>query len=178
MEGDVTVSEERYLDMIRRTTASVIQGALVIGAMLWDAPPKLILKLEEIGDCLGMAYQIRDDVVDVTGDPALTGKERNADIRRRKMRLPLIHALRSGSPRETGLIRRRLQKPRPLADEEVAQVAALLAKEGSVEYSVKKAQGYCTQATRVISTLDESDGRLGCRLAGIVDLLGTFDAES
>ena len=178
MEGDVTVGEERYLDMIRCTTASVIQGALVIGGMLWNAPRELIKKLEQIGDCLGMAYQLRDDVVDVTGDPALTGKERNADIRRRKMRLPLVHALQNGNPRETAAIRQRLQERRPLADEEVAQVVALVAKEEGVEHTVRKAEAYCAQARQVITTLEESYGRLGSRLACVVDLLGTFDAKT
>lgn len=86
-------SEERYLEIIDRKTASLIQSSMKIGAILAGKDsPKLIESLERVGRLLGRAFQIRDDIFDYLPTPGL-GKPSGQDIQENKVTLPLIHAL-------------------------------------------------------------------------------------
>ena len=72
-EGNIGISEGQYLNMISKTTACFIQASLVAGAMLWGAGPEIIKILGNAGLSLGVAYQIRDDIIDVLGDQECMG---------------------------------------------------------------------------------------------------------
>lgn len=77
-------SEEEYLEMIRKKTACLLGTCLQIGASLAGASTHDADKLYSFGEYLGIAFQIRDDLLDTFGDVSLTGKQRGGDIRRGK----------------------------------------------------------------------------------------------
>ena len=173
-EGDISVSENQYFDMISKTTACFIQAPLVAGAMLWDACLEITNTLEKAGLSLGMAYQIRDDVIDIIGDSECTGKPIGGDVRRRKMRLPLIRALRELS----GRTRRKLAKSlrtTSLSDGALSEALGLINESGSIDYCISKTQEYCEQATDTINMLSEDLAPLKAHFCVVANWISSFE---
>ncbi len=119
------VTEEEYLHMIDLTTGVLTQAAVVLGGTLRDASARELCALERFGRCFGMALQIRNDVSELLGDPAMIGRGVGEDLKRCKKRLPWIHALASGSPATHGPIRRVLGNGDAAHDEIIAAVHAM-----------------------------------------------------
>jgi len=173
-ERDITISENQYLEMISKTTASFIQAPLVIGAMLWDAAPNILAVLEQAGYSLGMAYQLRDDVLDIIGDSECTGKPVAGDIRQRKMRLPVIHALQWSSQQKNTRLSELLQLKRTLHDSELRDTLHILHCAGSIEYSINKIRNYCKQAGDSLRMLSNEFESLGSHLHVIAGMISSF----
>ncbi len=88
---DITMND--YLEMIEGKTAALIACSMEMGAMLGTDDEKLIQGLASFGRNLGLAFQIRDDILGIWGDPEETGKPLGSDIRKRKKTLPVTCAL-------------------------------------------------------------------------------------
>ena len=88
------VKEEEYLDMIRLKTAVLLGGALKIGALIAGASENDADKIYKFGENIGLAFQLRDDYLDVYGDPEIFGKNIGGDILNNKKTYMLINALR------------------------------------------------------------------------------------
>jgi len=97
-EVDQDISD--YLEIIRRKTASLIATSCRLGGLLSDAAPGHIDVLEEFGDALGMAYQLSDDIMDITSSQMELGKEPGQDLREGVYTLPVLHALAHDERRE------------------------------------------------------------------------------
>jgi heptaprenyl diphosphate synthase len=91
---------DNYLAIIRRKTASLIATSCRLGGMLSDASPEHTDVLEEFGDALGMAYQLSDDIMDITSSQMELGKEPGQDLREGVYTLPVLHALAHDEHRE------------------------------------------------------------------------------
>lgn len=87
------VSVDEYLRMIQGKTAALIGACTAIGAILGGASAAQQDDLRQFGHAVGLAFQIRDDILGIWGDPQVTGKAAGNDILRRKKSLPLLHAL-------------------------------------------------------------------------------------
>ncbi|MFV9503640.1 MAG: polyprenyl synthetase family protein [Oscillochloridaceae bacterium umkhey_bin13] len=92
-EGDLTISADDYLAMIERKTAALIAGSCELGALVAGASPANLAALAEFGLSVGLAFQIEDDLLGIWGAPEVTGKPPAADLYRRKVSLPVVHAL-------------------------------------------------------------------------------------
>jgi geranylgeranyl diphosphate synthase type I len=101
-EGNLAVSEEGYLAMIRRKTAVLIGASVELGALVGGADEETVEALADFGINLGLAFQIQDDVLGIWGEPSITGKPFAADLVQRKLSLPVIHALAT-APRRARL---------------------------------------------------------------------------
>jgi len=97
------ITEEVYFDIIRRKTASLLAACCACGAAAAGANDEEVQRMWDLGECVGLAFQIQDDLLDL-GEGDRTGKPTGQDIRERKMTLPLIHTLAKATPSE----RRRL----------------------------------------------------------------------
>jgi heptaprenyl diphosphate synthase len=95
VESSAKVEQEiaAYLEIIRRKTASLIATSCRLGGMLSDAEPEHVDVLEEFGDALGIAYQLSDDIMDITASQIELGKEPGQDLREGVYTLPVLHAL-------------------------------------------------------------------------------------
>jgi len=124
-EATPDVSLEAYLEMIGKKTGALLAASVHLGALVGSDDEALARHLARCGRLLGLAFQIRDDILGVWGAPALTGKPTAADIRRRKKCLPVVYALATAqnSPREELL---RLYAQDSLSDGDVARVMAIL----------------------------------------------------
>jgi len=83
-----TLSKEEIIDIHRRKTGALIRGSVRIGAILAGADEKMINRLTEYGEKIGLAFQIIDDILDIEGDQAKLGKQVGSDSKNRKATYP------------------------------------------------------------------------------------------
>lgn len=95
-ETRMDVNEQEYLEMIRLKTSVLLAASLKIGALMAEAPADDTQFLYDFGINLGLAFQLRDDMLDVYGDPKVFGKKIGGDILCNKKTYLLIQALRHG----------------------------------------------------------------------------------
>jgi len=142
-ESRLDVSVDDYLEMVSLKTAALIGCATGMGALLGTDDELLIEHLRRFGHRLGLAFQIRDDILGIWGDETITGKPLASDIRRKKKSLPVVYALAS-QDRE---LLRIYRKP-SLTEAEVALVLNKL----EAKTAQAQAEAFCQQA------LDELEG--------------------
>jgi geranylgeranyl pyrophosphate synthase len=155
------VTPERYLERCRLKTASLFEASCRLGALFGDRPD-LAPRLGEFGERLGVAFQILDDVLDVSGPPERTGKPRGADLLDGTVTLPLILARRT-EPSLSGAVR---------CAEEASAVCDSIAATGALDEAREQALGYVADAKRALDELDLSEQRANAlRLVadGVVD---------
>ena len=87
-----------YLRVVRDKTGSLIATAGRFGAMFSGAPPEVVARVTAACQAIGVAFQLSDDILDVTSDSAETGKTPGTDLREGVRSLPVLHALRSADP--------------------------------------------------------------------------------
>lgn len=92
-EGDCLISQSAYIAMVTRKTAVLVSSCGELGALAGGGSDIDAQALAEFGLHLGIAFQMQDDILGIWGDPAVTGKPLAADLARRKLSLPVIHAL-------------------------------------------------------------------------------------
>jgi len=138
-EGNLEIDEAAYLAMIERKTAALIAASAELGALVGGADEETIQALFDFGRALGLAFQIEDDVLGIWGDPAVTGKPFAADLYRRKLSLPVIHALTTSPDRERLM---NLYAQATLDDDAVHQALAILDAAGSRVYAEATAAAY------------------------------------
>ncbi len=94
--GRTDQTEEAYMEVIRRKTGALIATSCRLGGMLSDAPVEHLDVLEGFGEALGMAFQLSDDIMDVTATQLELGKEPGVDLREGVYTLPVLRALKGG----------------------------------------------------------------------------------
>ena len=92
---DLSLNEATYFELIERKTASLIAESCRLGAHLGGADRAIMHAAYEFGRLMGTAFQIRDDLLDLTGDRVVVGKTLGRDLEKGKLTLPVIIALRS-----------------------------------------------------------------------------------
>ena len=92
-EGSLDISLDDYLNMISCKTGALIGCGMEMGALIASGDETAAQAFARCGSALGLAFQIRDDVLGIWGDGATTGKAVGSDIRRRKKSFPIVYAL-------------------------------------------------------------------------------------
>jgi heptaprenyl diphosphate synthase len=93
-------TEERYVEVIRRKTGALIATSCRLGAMMSDAPPDAVDILDDFGGSLGLAFQLSDDIMDLTASQLELGKEPGVDLKEGVYTLPVLYALEHSGHRE------------------------------------------------------------------------------
>jgi len=151
---DPNVEEDNYLRVIRFKTAKLFEAASRLGAILGNATPNEEKALSVYGMHLGTAFQLIDDMLDYSGDNLDTGKNLGDDLAEGKPTLPLIYAMRAGTPEQASVIRNAIEKGgadgfQPVLD--VIQQTEALA------YAKQCAQAEVDVAVAAIAPLPESE---------------------
>lgn len=126
------VSEEVYFEIIRKKTASLFSSCAEIGALSADAAPEEVARARQIGEYIGLCFQIRDDIFDYyTND---VGKPTGNDMREGKLTLPIIYAVRTkGDDRIREMIDR--LKSGELEETEINELITFAKEHGGIEYA-------------------------------------------
>lgn len=137
--GDLDLTEENYIGVVRAKTAVLLSAACQCGAILGEVSADQELALAEFGMELGIAFQLMDDLLDYTASEADFGKSIGHDLEEGKMTLPLIHTLRQCSDEERRQVAVIVEKD-VLTPADFSQVVALVQRHGGIEYTVEKAR--------------------------------------
>lgn len=141
-------SEERYLEIIDRKTASLIESSMLVGALLAGvSDTETLQKIEQAGRLLGRAFQIRDDIFDYQPTAQL-GKPSGQDIAEHKITLPLIYALQQESKERDKVLK--LLRHEQLRRDEIAFVIDFATRMGGIEYASKQMEGMIEEAKSLL----------------------------
>lgn len=152
--GDVTVDE--YLAMIRLKTGVLLEFSLASGAILGGADAMGVDALSGFGAPLGVAFQVRDDLLDLVGDPARLGKPVGGDVRTGKRTLMVAHAFEH-SPKAARLAAILDAPPEKTSDEDVQEALRILDDAGSLAYARDVAEAQLEEAKRALDRLPSRD---------------------
>jgi octaprenyl-diphosphate synthase len=151
--NDPDTTEARYLDVIYRKTARLFESGAQIAAVLAGADPRVQAALGTYGRHLGTAFQLADDALDYRGNASERGKNIGDDLAEGKPTLPVIHALKHGTPAERALLKRAIESG-GLA--ELGPVLQAIESSGGLEYTARLAQGEVDQALAALEPLPET----------------------
>jgi octaprenyl-diphosphate synthase len=157
-KGDVTLTEDEYLEVIRRKTAVLFEAACTVSAVIADATEEKEKALSDYGYNLGVAFQMIDDLFDYTMDTADLGKEVGADLREGKLTLPVIHALKQANSADRDQMVKIIQNEDFTVDE-FKTLAALMKKNDGIDYTLKKAASHVEKAKKALSVFEHSKNR-------------------
>jgi len=141
-ENRVDITIEDYLNMIRKKTAALIAASTSMGAYLGKGGEK-VQYFHQFGEELGMAYQIRDDVLGVWGWKESTGKSIQEDLQQRKKTLPVVYALRESKDKAK---LERIYSQRRIDNRDVPIVVGILDQSGARDYAQNLVQQCCHRA--------------------------------
>ena len=152
------ISEAEYYDLIFRKTACLFSVSMKMGGVLAGATPEEENSLATYGRAVGLAFQIVDDVLDLTATEETLGKPVASDLREGKTTLPVIHAYDHG----TAAVRRAIQRvldDRSFENVSRQEIQEILVRYGSVEYAMAAAHRYAAQARHALQDLPDSEYR-------------------
>jgi len=152
----LAISEKEYYDLIYRKTACLFHVSMRLGSVLAGATDALEAQLGEYGRNLGLAFQIVDDVLDLTASEDVLGKPVASDLREGKATLAVIHSLEHGTADERAAIMQVLDD-RSFERVQHKQIVDILARNGSVDYAMQAAFHYAEVARKSLGALPYSD---------------------
>ena len=146
---DVDLSIEEYTERVRAKTASLFSACCGYGALAAGAGSDEVEALKRYGECLGLAFQIYDDVLDFTADESVLGKPVGADIRDGTVTLPVIYALRDDP---SGKVREVMTCAEP-TEADVGMVLELVNGNGAIDRAKTDAAAYIEKACRAVAAI-------------------------
>jgi octaprenyl-diphosphate synthase len=153
---DPDVDEARYIEVIHRKTAKLFEAASRLAGVLAGAPREQEEDLAAYGMHLGTAFQLIDDVLDYSGDAREIGKTLGDDLAEGKPTLPLIHAMRRGTPAQAALIRGAIEGG---GRDAFAAVLKAIEDTGALAYARGVAQREAEAAQAALAGLPDSPHR-------------------
>ncbi len=154
--GNLDLTEERYFEIIDGKTAELCALCGQLGAMYAGASEDVIEALSEYGRSLGLAFQIADDLLDLTGDEDRTGKTLGSDLLKQKLTLPVIRLLATANADDAAVIRELIANP----DEHTGEkLLPYLEASDALTYTSQRAEELILAANSQLSILPESPAR-------------------
>jgi octaprenyl-diphosphate synthase len=150
------VSEAEYYDLIFRKTACLFAISMRLGAVLAGASEQVEASLAAYGRAVGLAFQIVDDVLDLTATEEVLGKPVASDLREGKATLSVIHSFDHGRASDRQTIQRVLDD-RSFENASRQQIQEILLRNGSVEYAMSVADRYAEQSRVALASMPESE---------------------
>jgi octaprenyl-diphosphate synthase len=154
--GNLSLSESDYLDIIDGKTAELTACCCRLGALYSGMEPAVVESLARYGRCLGMAFQIADDLLDLVGEERITGKSLGTDLEQQKLTLPLIHLLGQAGEESATQLRQILSSP---ANHKRQVLRPYLIQWDSLSYAHHRAEEFAARARDQLSCLPLSSCR-------------------
>ncbi len=149
---DTNQNIKDYFYRINRKTALLISASCQLGAVACGAPRQLHQTLRRFGHYIGMAFQITDDILDMTAEQTKLGKPVGGDLKQGIITLPTIYALRKSSARDRLL--EIISKP-DKNEQEVCEAIDLITRCGGIDYSASLATQYINKAKKELPGLPD-----------------------
>lgn len=150
------IKEDVYFDIIRQKTATLIASACATGAVAAGANDADVERMRLLGETIGIAFQIKDDLMDFGSDDI--GKPRGIDIQEKKLTLPLIYSLR----KTNAATRRKIiytVKNENTDSKKVKEVVEFVYREGGIDYAREKMNAYRDEALNMLAAYPASPAR-------------------
>lgn len=151
----LNIKEDDYFKIISSKTAALIAACTACGTISVTKDPDIVQMMKELGENIGIAFQIRDDILDYERN-GLTGKAPGNDIKERKITLPLIYALEKSPVNEKKHMINIVKKKKKSRDE-INQVIKYVEDNGGIEYAETKMNQYRDKALAILDYYPDSE---------------------
>jgi len=151
--NDPDTTEEKYLEVIRRKTATLFEAGTRLAAVLSGAAPELEQAMADYGRHLGVAFQLADDALDYASDSAELGKNVGDDLAEGKPTLPLIQAMAAGTAEQRDLIRESIEQG---GREHIEPILRAIESTGAIDYTLALARQEVQAAQQSLTSLAAS----------------------
>jgi len=153
--SDINTTEKDYYEVIANKTAVLLSAACEIGALLGKVNEEKRSALREFGHHLGMAFQLKDDLLDYVSTDSTLGKNTGIDFKEGKLTLPLIHALASATPEERETVTAALQKKKT-GKRDFQKVKQIIERYGGLEYTSNVSKEHIDKAREFLELFPPS----------------------
>jgi octaprenyl-diphosphate synthase len=151
----LNIKEEDYYKIIISKTAALLAACTACGARSVSEEPETIQLMKDFGENIGIAFQIRDDILDYEGT-GLTGKTVGNDIKEKKITLPLIHALeQSANSKKRHILN--IVKNKKKTRVEIGEVISFVMDYGGLNYAELKMNQYSDKALAILDSYPDSE---------------------
>lgn len=154
---ELDIDEETYLKIISNKTASLLSTCSEIGAASVTEDPEIRKAMKEYGENVGMAFQIRDDILDFTSRTSILGKPIGGDMKEKKITLPLIHALREAPKAESKKVLKMIKNG--ASGKDVEYIVNFVRTNGGITYAEQRAHAFGNAAKQCLQSLPASDAK-------------------
>jgi octaprenyl-diphosphate synthase len=151
---DPDTDEDRYMEVIKRKTATLFEAGTRLGAILAETPDDIEEAMASYGRNLGIAFQLIDDALDYATDSSELGKNVGDDLDEGKPTLPVIRAMAMGTPDQRELLRAVIENG---GRDHIEEVIGAIASTDAITYTAQLARDYARQAKEALAPLAPSD---------------------
>jgi geranylgeranyl diphosphate synthase, type I len=162
-EGQQAVSVATYVDMISRKTGALLACAAEMGARLGTGVEETIERLSSFGRAMGIAFQVRDDLLGTWATTAESGKTPAGDVYRRKKSLPVLHTLEHAAPQDQETLRSIYQQEEPITTTQVEDVLAIFEQTHTKTYCRDFLAQQCQLAYTALNSIPRYDSPVSAR---------------
>jgi octaprenyl-diphosphate synthase len=160
---DFSLDEPTYFEIVKRKTASLIAAACELGSRQGSraggASTEASVLLERFGTSLGIAFQIQDDLLDLTGDQQVVGKSLGKDLEKGKLTLPIIHHLASAGGEKRGRTLELLHNNTMDATERSNLLRGWMAETDSINHARRVAESLVADARQALEPIPDSPAK-------------------
>ncbi len=167
-----------YVDMISRKTAALMACAAEMGAMLGTSNDETIKRLRSFGYAMGVAFQVRDDLLGVWASTEELGKTPAGDVYRRKKSLPYLHALEHANRNDQRFLREVYQQKAALSSEQVEEILAIFERAQTKKYCRAFLAEQCRVATETLASVPRTNSPVALRAIDDMQTLVHFVEEA
>lgn len=150
------ISENSYFEAIRLKTASLFSMCCELGAMSVNAPREMVIKMRQMGEWIGICFQIRDDIFDYYDDNI--GKPTGNDLAEGKLTLPLLYALSHYPEPEMVELAMKVRQMK-ISEDEISALVNFAKRKGGIEYAHAQMLDYAQKAKGMIVDFTHPDIR-------------------
>jgi len=167
-----------YIDMIRRKTGALMACAAEMGALLGTRENAVIERLKNFGQAMGVAFQVRDDLLGVWASTAESGKTPAGDIHRRKKSLPILHALEHANEQDRQRLLAIYTHSESVTPEQVTTVLDIFTRTETQAYCRAFLAEQCRLAHEALANVPATTGEIAKRALEDMDRLIQFVEEA
>ena len=173
-ENQEDISVAMYVDMIGRKTAALMGCASEMGAMLGTRDAETIFRFRSFGYSIGIAFQVRDDMLGVWASTEELGKTPAGDIYHRKKSLPVLHALESANASDQSLLHQVYSQKTPVTSSQVEDVLAVFERTQTREYCCSFLIEQCRKADEALADIPRNSNTIAERAISDMEMLIRF----